>query len=560
MVHESIIFKKVADWIKLLNEPGGALEKWIKQICGDAPEIVWAQKSWYHRILSQFTRVYNPKAEVVIARAPARVNLIGMHIDHRGGSVNPIAAKEMVIAAQPRDDDYIVLHNIDNHRFPPRCFRISDELPEKPIGDWLQWTEEKSEETQKNGTAGDWANYVKAVACYLQELHRDYKKLKGMNALVAGNIPTAAGLGSSSALVVSSAEALLRINDLEINPEKLPELCGTAEWYVGTRGGCGDHAAIKLSKQGHISNIGFFPIQIDFAPFQDGYRVAIVNTLKQAKKASGAKSVFNERVATYEIALMLLSQKFPLIREKVQFFRDLNTDNLGVDETWLYKMLKSLPLRISRKQLLSLLRFCGLRSNVNHRAKRAENADALKEIFRTHDEPKNGYRVRGVCLYGLAECARAQVAVSFLKENNMKAFGELISLSHNGDRVTRCVNGNRTQYEEVVSDEYLDKLIADACSSDRNRVESAKLYRQPGGYAVSCQELDELVDITMDVEGVLGAGRTGAGLGGCISVLIEKDKTDDLRKKVYGEYYRPRNLKPEVEVCFPVEGAGVIEL
>ena len=63
----------------------------------------------------------------------------------------------------------------------------------------------------------------------------------------------------------------------------------------------------------------------------------------------------------------------------------------------------------------------------------------------------------------------------------------------------------------------------------------------------------------MSVEGVLGAGRTGAGLGGCISVLLEKDKTDDLIKKVSEEYYRPRNLQPAVEICFPVEGAGVIE-
>jgi N-acetylgalactosamine kinase len=122
--------------------------------------------------------LYNAEAETIIARAPARVNLVGMHIDHRGGSVNPIAAKEMVIVAQPRDDDYVVLHNIDNNRFQPRYFRICDELPKKPINDWLQWTEEKSEEAEHRGTAGDWVNYVKAAACYLQELHRDSKRLR----------------------------------------------------------------------------------------------------------------------------------------------------------------------------------------------------------------------------------------------------------------------------------------------------------------------------------------------------------------------------------------------
>ncbi len=181
MVHRNISLRKVSDWIRLLNEPGGAFEKRIKQISGDSPEIVRAQKSWYHRILSEFSKVYNPEAEVIIARAPARVNLVGMHIDHRGGNVkrsfadslrssNPMATKEMVIVAQPRDDDYVVLNNIDNHRFLPRRFKIYDELPETPIKYWLQWTEEKSEEAKKNGTAGDWVNYVKAAACYLTRI------------------------------------------------------------------------------------------------------------------------------------------------------------------------------------------------------------------------------------------------------------------------------------------------------------------------------------------------------------------------------------------------------
>ena len=61
------------------------------------------------------------------------------------------------------------------------------------------------------------------------------------NALTAGNIPIAAGLGSSSALVVASAEALVRINHLDFTPEEFITICGTAEWYVGTRGGFGDH-------------------------------------------------------------------------------------------------------------------------------------------------------------------------------------------------------------------------------------------------------------------------------------------------------------------------------
>jgi len=546
---DKILTKRVDEWIRLLHEPGGKLEMIIRRICGDSPELVNYQKRWYQRILETFGALYGKNAEVIIARAPARVNLIGMHIDHRGGHVNPIAAKEMLVIAQPRDDDYVVLHDIESDKFAPRRFRISDELPQRKVEDWLSFTEEKSEEMKCKGQAGDWANYVKAVACYLQELNRDYdgsyvKKLKGMNALVAGNIPIASGMGSSSALVIASAEALAEINNLQFTDEEFIEVCGTAEWYVGTRGGFGDHAAIKLSKRGHISNIGFFPLTIDFAPFLDGYRVAICSTLKEAKKAAGAKSIFNERVATYEVGLMMLKQKFPLIREKVQYFRDLNQQKLGRDETWLYEMLKSLPIRIQRVQLLNQLK---------------DEADTLIELFRTHDEPTEGYRVRGVCLFGLAECARAKVATSFLGKGDMEAFGELITISHEGDRVTRIVDGKRVYCEEEIADEYLDRLIFHLRLDNPRKRESARVYRQPGGYAVSCAELDELVDITKDVDGVLGAGRVGAGLGGCISVLLEKNKAEQLLNAVTAEYYKPRGLPAAVEVCFPVEGAGIIE-
>ena len=212
---------------------------------------------------------------------------------------------------------------------------------------------------------------------------------------------------------------------------------------------------------------------------------------------------------------MMLKQKFPLIREKVQYFRDLNPANLGKGEAWLYEMLKSLPIRIQRKELLEQLK---------------DDADKLMELFQTHDDPAEGleplchsrslhfdtqatqykgfdtslrsystgahlshnlsapqgYRVRGICLFGLAECARAKVATSFLGKGDMEAFGELITISHEGDRVTRIVDGKRVHHEEEITDEYLDRLISHLRSDDPIKRESARLYRQPGGYAVIC--------------------------------------------------------------------------
>ena len=63
---------------------------------------------------------------------------------------------------------------------------------------------------------GDWANYVKASILRLQEQFRD-RRLRGMDMMVSGDIPMGAGLSSSSALVVATAEAVTAFNRLPVS-------------------------------------------------------------------------------------------------------------------------------------------------------------------------------------------------------------------------------------------------------------------------------------------------------------------------------------------------------
>lgn len=55
-------------------------------------------------------------------------------------------------------------------------------------------------------------------------------------------------------------------------------------------------------------------------------------------------------------------------------------------------------------------------------------------------------------------------------------------------------------------------------------------------YEVSCNELDILVDIAKNIDGVLGSRMMGAGFGGCTINLVEKDKVNefiDTVKRLY---------------------------
>jgi galactokinase len=72
-------------------------------------------------------------------------------------------------------------------------------------------------------------------------------------------------------------------------------------------------------------------------------------------------------------------------------------------------------------------------------------------------------------------------------------------------------------------------------------------------YQVSCDELDTLVDIAMQLEGVYGARLTGAGFGGCTVNLVRRDAVAALRANVLRDYPARTGLTPRV---FEVEASA----
>jgi len=49
----------------------------------------------------------------------------------------------------------------------------------------------------------------------------------------------------------------------------------------------------------------------------------------------------------------------------------------------------------------------------------------------------------------------------------------------------------------------------------------------------------------------------GAGLGGCVSVLVEANRVDELTDTITRDYYARRDVEPFIEACVPVQGASV---
>ena len=221
-----------------------------------------------------------------VARAPGRVNLIGEHIDYCGLPVFPMALGRGVrIAFERRPDRGTRLVNAEA-RFAPSFFTIDASIPPAP--------------------PGDWSNYARAAA---QALAQRFPALRGVDALVQSDLPIAAGLSSSSALVVAMALALLHANGVTVPPLELMELLAQGERYVGTAGGGMDQAIILGARAGCATRIDFRPLRLTPTAVPADWRFVVAWSLVPAEKSGGARQAYNERTRQCDEARRLVARQ-----------------------------------------------------------------------------------------------------------------------------------------------------------------------------------------------------------------------------------------------------------
>jgi len=534
--------RTVDEWLRILEANEPPLRRRLAEIYGPDPALHDERRRAYRDTLAEFARVYGPRSRVLIVRSPGRVNLMGRHVDHRGGHNNLVAInREVVMVVEERRDYNVALHNRDFRQFKFRTFNIGEEVANLDWDDWISTINNEKVMRMVREAGGDWANYVKAAALRLQEKFRN-RRLRGMNVMVSGNIPMGAGLSSSSAMVVAAAEAIVEVNCLAVTPQQFVNLCGEGEWFVGTRGGSGDHAAIKLSRRGAIAHVRFYPFEVEnIVPFPDGFRVVVCASGIEARKAANARDIFNQCIAAYEAGCLFLRKLLPEKASRIEYLRDVNPATLECSEADIMRLLARLPERVGRDGILRQLE--------------GQDTAKLEALFLSHAEPPDGYRVRGVCLFGVAECLRSRHCAQMLQRGDVAAFGRLMRVSHDGDRVSRLdAAGRRRPVPPGVPGAELEGLAA---AAERGE---ASLMMVPGSYRCSTPELDSMVDIALGVEGVVGAQLAGAGLGGCIMVLCRNEAVEPLREAMVRGYYEPAGRRPQVEPCVPVEGSGVFEI
>jgi N-acetylgalactosamine kinase len=539
-------FQPVTKWLEQVENNSKGLSKWLNKIYGDHEKLHAQKCQDLKNVLHCYGKRFGYDQKVCIVRAPGRLNLMGRHVDHRGGFNNFLAIdRETIAVAGLRDDNNVVAVNTKPTMFKAVNFNISDLIGRFAWSDWVNFVNSDWVRNLLYAKKGDWGNYIKAAVLRLQHKFQTVK-VQGMNMAITGNVPIAAGLSSSSTIVVATLQAAIAMNNFELTSQQFIDLCGEGEWFVGSRGGAGDHAAIYLGQRAKIAQVANLPFAVEnIVDAPADYQVVIANSHIKAPKSAGAKDQFNSRIAAYNLGLALLKQRVPEIADSVEYVRDIDPQKIGCTTSDIYRHLMKIPERMTRADFRKFLS--------------KEHKDLCEVNFLSHAEPEF-YNVRGVLLYGAAEVKRSRISIDSIIKGKIDEFGKLMQISHDGDRVAISDgNGKYIPWSAKCDDDHLNKMIAYLQSEDVEKVLTAQLYMQPGSYACSTPQIDRMVDIACSVPGVAGAQIAGAGLGGCIMILAKRNAVESLTKALIKDYYKPAKLTPAVLPCLMVEGAGLAE-
>lgn len=537
-------FLPLKRWRELFEDP--AYLRGFNQIYSEDASIQSRQIEMIRQVLKCAAGKFEPDTVIGLVRSPGRLNVMGRHVDHQGGNCNLMTISfETIMLVHPRRDDRVTLNHCDPEHFPGCEFGIREMVSELPWEDWNSVVNSSKLAKMIQEYGVDWSYYIKAAILRLQKKF-PARPLFGMDLVIGGNIPMAAGLSSSSSLVVGSAEAAVAVNQLNTFPSQLVTLCGEGEWFVGTRGGSADHAAVKMGRCGSVVKVRFFEFAVeDTVPFPENYAMVVCDSGIKARKSSDAKDQFNHRISCYRIGFKLIQKYCPQYRAVLHHLRDVNVRNLQIPLSGIYKILLMLPESATREELQKLL-----------------PEENIETMCAGHKVPADGrYPIRGVVLFGLSEAERSAAYADALRRGDMAEIGRMMKVSHDGDRVvTFDENWNQTPFHAPVDNSYLLERLTDLESGDPDRVIRSQLIWQPGSYSCSIPEIDRMVEAATRTKGVAGAQLAGAGLGGCMMVLAEQDAITQLVENLKQRYYIPAGIPDSILVCRPIAGAGLLNV
>ncbi len=322
---------------------------------------------------NKFNNIYGKDPEYKFL-APARINLIGEHIDYNGGHVLPACVSlYLTLYVSKRNDKTIRLYSTSFDK-----------------------TEEFNIKSFIKSNNSSWTDYIKGAISILQK--HGYNIESGFDLLYDSTIPVGSSLSSSAALLDVTLYMLSSVLGFNIDKKNIALYAKEVENnYLGLSCGIMDQAIIALGKKNTAMMLDCAHFEYKYINLDlKNYRFVILNTNRERKLT---ESKYNERVLECNKGLDIIKTKYNVnnLCELTPFFLD-DIKELINDEL-IYKRVKHVISEESR---------------VSRFAKSLSEGDiiSLGEILNeSHESLKKDYEVSGFYLDTICEEARKAHAV-----------------------------------------------------------------------------------------------------------------------------------------------------
>jgi galactokinase len=224
------------------------------------------------------------KTKTITISSPARINIIGEHVDYNDGFVLPAAIdKKITLKLSPNGSK-------------SRCAVKSkgfEGLLEVDLFSLKPSTE-------------NWHNYILGV---LHELQLLTQGVKGFDCEMETNVPAGSGVSSSAALECGLAFGLNELFDLGLDRWQLAQLCQRAEHnFVGSKCGIMDQFASVMGKKDHAMLLDCQSLEFEYIPTNmSPYVLLMLNTNVTHNLAT---SGYNDRRVESARALEIVAGHF----------------------------------------------------------------------------------------------------------------------------------------------------------------------------------------------------------------------------------------------------------
>ena len=558
------------EWREALDR--GAFREEFARLYGAGQASLWERR--YARALDAHAESYGPASRVAVARCPGQMNLMGMHLDYGGMPSLRMAvrgADVITVAGLPEGsprETRVRLRSIGNSAgasdpFPPVELDMRGIDPGRDLRsreafiDYASGVCARREQETGSTLAANWEVLPRGQLTYLSSRFRG--RIGGFDGVLWSNVPSAGGMSSSSAVVVSTAFAAMAVHGLapreEMPLEDLVDGIGISEWMRGTRGGCADHGGMIMGRVGELVAVGDLPASDQGrVPLPPEYAAVSFDTGVRRRYDEAAK---DETVISYPLAVFHLRELIlpALAREgdfpdppgpgRLRLLRDVTPANLGLSRAQIFELLRALPGRTS----------------LSGTGRRAEEAGKGKQFSAfldrevadryPHLSPDHPILLRRRAAFALAEQDRVEMMRSYLERRDMPNALRLIRISHSGER------------DQEVGAEVLARHAAGVAAGD----ESMRLCFLAGGYGRMTPEYDRVVEAVNRCLTEVGgeeAGavqRLGAGWGGRAGGLVRRDCVEGEPARQLAAAVRERTgieLDLQTSVVTPGEGASLL--